>query len=85
MNENFLWDTSSRRKYMQKIVKLDLHVDELYLKKAKRGTRVKLPMYDGYTIKKFNLYLFRGGGKTALIPNCFSTGQLFLRKRLIYR
>lgn len=70
---------------MQEIVKLDLQVDELYLKKAKRGTRVELPMYDGYTIKKINLYLFRGGGETALIPNCFSTGQFFLRKSLIYR
>lgn len=37
---------------MQEIVKLVLQVDELYLKKAKRGTRVELPMYDGYTIKK---------------------------------
>lgn len=43
---------------MQEIVKLVLQVDELYLKKAKRGTRVELPMYDGYTIKNTILRCF---------------------------
>ncbi len=45
---------------MQEIVKLDLQVDELYLKKAKRGIRVELPMYDGYTIKKNQFYVVSG-------------------------
>ncbi len=33
---------------------------ELYLKKAKRGTRVELPMHDGYTIKKNQSYVVSG-------------------------